>query len=80
MWKLMYLKHRQESYNGEEARGETRDEIFARSSADDCVVGTGNRRPMIGSHHKAHLNELAGVPRQPAEKSNNKGYEAQRFL
>lgn len=74
----MCLKHRQESYNGEEARGETRDEIFARSGADNCVVGPGNGRPMIGSHHKAHLNELAGVPRQPVEESKNN--DAQEFL
>lgn len=73
-----FIKHR--SYNGEKARGEAWDQIFACASADNCVVGPRNGRPMVGSNHEAHLNELAGVPRQPAQKTNNTGYDAQGFL
>lgn len=67
-WKPNLIKQR--SYNGEKARGEARDQVFACASADNCVVGTRNGRPVIGSNHEAHLNELAGIPRQPAQKTN----------
>lgn len=69
------------SYDGEKAGGEAGDEIFASSSTDDGVVGTGNSRAVIGSHHKAHLNELAGIPRQSAHKEGkNNGCVVQGFL
>lgn len=53
------------SYDGEKAGGEAGNEIFASSSTDDGVVGTGHSGAMISGHHQAHLNELTGVPRQP---------------
>lgn len=59
------------SYDGEKAGGEAGDEVLASSSTDDGVVGTRNSRAVISSHHKAHLNELAGIPRQPAHKGGN---------
>jgi len=55
------------SYDGEKAGGETGDEIFASSSADDGVVGAGDGGAVISGHHQAHLDELAGVPRQPGK-------------
>lgn len=54
------------SHNGEEARGEAGDEIFAGSGAHDGVVGTRDSRAVICSHHQAHLYELAGILGQPA--------------
>lgn len=54
------------SHNGEEARSEAGDEIFASSCADNSVVCTRNSGAVICCHHEAHLNELASIPRQPA--------------
>lgn len=73
-----FIRHR--SYNGEKAGGEAGDQIFACASADNCVVGTRNGRPVVGGNHEAHLDELAGVPRQPAPKTDNALYDAQGFL
>lgn len=55
------------SYDGEEAGGEAGDQVFAGSSAHDGVVGPRNSRAVIGRHHQTHLDELAGVTRQPAK-------------
>lgn len=65
---LVYGSRWAMSYDGEKARGEAGDEIFASSGTDNCVVGTGNSRAVIGSHHQAHLNELAGILGQPAHR------------
>lgn len=54
------------SYNGEQAGGEAGDEVFAGSGTDDCVVCTRHSRAVVGSHHQAHLNELAGITWQSA--------------
>lgn len=54
--------------DGEQARGEAGDKVLASTSADDGVVCTRDGRPVICSHHQAHLNELAGVARQPTWK------------
>lgn len=64
----MNVNHRffnKKSYDGEKARCEAGDEVFASPGTDDGVVSAGDSGAMISSHHKAHLNELAGVPRQP---------------
>ncbi|TNN48618.1 hypothetical protein EYF80_041156 [Liparis tanakae] len=53
--------------DGEQAGGEARDEVLASTSTDDGVVRTGDGRPVIRSHHQAHLDELAGVSRQPKQ-------------
>lgn len=53
------------THDGEQPRGEAGDQVLPSPSADDGVVGTGYRRPMVGCHHQAHLNELAGVLGQP---------------
>lgn len=55
-------------HDGEKARCEAGDEVFASTCTDDGVVSAGDSGAMISSHHKAHLNELAGVPRQPGHK------------
>lgn len=65
---LKKARKSQVPYDGEKAGGETGDEVFASSSTDNGVVGTGNSGAVIGRHHEAHLDELAGVPRQPAHK------------
>lgn len=61
------------TYDGEKAGGEAGDEIFARSGTDDGVVGPGNSRAVISSHHQAHLDELAGISWQPAQQEGNNG-------
>ena len=53
--------------DGEQAGGEAGDEVLAGTSADDGVVCTRDGRPVIGCHHQTHLDELAGVARQPVE-------------
>lgn len=68
----MNMNHRffnkKKSYDGEKARCEAGDEVFASSGTDDGVVSSRDSGAMISSHHKAHFNELAGIPRQPGHK------------
>lgn len=54
--------------DGEQARGEAWDEVLPSTSTDYGVVCTRDSRPMIRSHHQAHLNELAGIAWQPTWK------------
>lgn len=70
------------SYDGEEARGEAGDKIFASSGTHNSVVGPRNSRAVISSHHQAHLYELAGILGQPAHKwvMLHSGYVVQGIL
>lgn len=63
-----FFNQKKKSYDGEKARCEAGDEVFASSGTDDGVVSAGDSGAMVSGHHKAHLNELAGVPRQPGHK------------
>lgn len=54
--------------NSKQARSETRYKVFASTSADDGVMCTRDGRPVVSSHHQAHLNELAGIAWQPKQK------------
>lgn len=47
--------------NGEQARGEAGDQVFASASTDDGVVSTGDGGPVVSRHHQTHLDELAGI-------------------
>lgn len=58
--------------DGEQARGEAGDKVFASTSTDNGVVCTGDSRPVVRSHHQAHFNELAGVARQPKQKGQQR--------
>lgn len=51
--------------NGEEAGREAGDQVFAGSRAHDGVVSAGDGGAVIGRHHQAHFDEVAGVARQP---------------
>lgn len=53
--------------DGEQAGGEAGDQVLAGASAHDGVVRAGDGRPVVRRHHQAHLDELAGVARQPAQ-------------
>ncbi len=55
------------THNGEKAGDEGGDEILARPGAHDGVVGPGHGRPMVSRDHQTHLQELAGIRRQPSQ-------------
>ena len=52
--------------DGEQAGDQGGDEVLARPRAHNGVVSSGDRGPVVGGDHQAHLQELAGVRWKPA--------------
>lgn len=47
--------------NSEQPRGKAGNQVLSSPSTDNGVVSPRYGRPMICSHHQAHLDELAGI-------------------
>merc|ERR1719192_694022 len=52
--------------DGEKAGHEGADQVLASPGTHDGVVSAGHRRSVVGRDHQTHLQELAGVGRQPS--------------